>query len=203
VQVALTRDAVVEAALAVLDADGLDAVTMRALARRTGVTASTLYWHIRDKDALQVALADQIMAPALDALPALAGTVDDRAWLFAASTALRDALRAHRDGARVVAGARDSFARAEFSDAAMAALVARGVALGDARIRVLAVERFTVGYVLEEQAPAPTSAPPDLAEFERRMPTATRAIREYFAAGHTAADVFTDTLRSVVGMSGA
>ncbi|WEG10114.1 TetR family transcriptional regulator [Microbacterium horticulturae] len=197
---ALTRDAVVDAALALLDADGLDAVTMRALARRAGVTASTLYWHVRDKEDLQVVLADRIMAPALRALPQIAPATNDRQWLFAASTALRDALRAHRDGARVVAGSRDSLGRAEFSDAAMAALVARGVPLADARIRVLAAERFTVGYVLDEQAPTPTAAPPDLAELERRMPTATQAIREYFAAGRTAEDVFIDTLRSVVGM---
>jgi len=198
--VALTRDAVVDAALALLDADGLDAVTMRALARCAGVTASTLYWHIRDKEDLQVVLADRIMAPALRALPEIAPATTDRQWLFAASIALRDALRAHRDGARVVAGSRDSLGRAEFSDAAMAALVRRGVPLADARIRVLAAERFTMGYVLDEQAPTPTAAPPDLAELERRMPTATQAIREYFAAGRTAEDVFIDTLRSVVGM---
>jgi len=197
---ALTRDAVVTAALALLDARGLEAVTMRSLAQSAGVTASTLYWHIRDKDELREALADQIMAPALEALPPLEPISDDREWLFAASRALRAALLAHRDGARVVAEARDSLGRGDFSNAAMTALVARGVALGEARIRVLAAERFTVGYVLEEQAPAPSGSGPALDELERRMPTAFRAIREYFAAGHTADDVFTDTLRSVVGL---
>ncbi|QAY61623.1 TetR family transcriptional regulator [Microbacterium protaetiae] len=197
---ALTRDAVVTTALELVDAEGLDAVTMRTLARRAGVTASTLYWHIRDKDELREALADRIMAPALAKLSSLETTAGEREWLFAASVVLRDALRAHRDGARIVAEARDSFARSEFSDAAMTALVARGVALANARIRVLAAERFTVGYVLEEQAPVPSRAGPDLSELERRIPTVIRAIREYFAAGHTPDDVFTDTLRSVVGL---
>ncbi|WP_036284039.1 TetR family transcriptional regulator [Microbacterium luticocti] len=198
---ALTRDAVVQAALALLDDDGLDAVTMRVLARRAGVAASTLYWHIRDKDELHLALADRIMAPALQAVAGLGEIRDAREWLFAAACAMRDALRAHRDGARVVAGARDSFTRAEFSDGAMAALVERGVPLAEARLRVLAAERFTVGYVLEEQAPAPTGDGPDVAELERRVPTAVRAIREYFAAGRTGDDVFADTLRVVVGLA--
>ena len=40
------------AALAVLRDDGIDAVTMRAVAERAGVTATALYRHFDDKDAL-------------------------------------------------------------------------------------------------------------------------------------------------------
>lgn len=199
---ALTRDAVVTAALELVDADGLDAVTLRAVAGAVGVQAPTLYWHIRDKAALVDALADRVMAGALDALADANEHTDAARWLFAASVALRAALRAHRDGARVVSSARDSLGRIQFSDAAMAALAARGVPLAEARLRVLAAERFTVGYVLEEQAPQPAGPGPDVEEMTNRFPTATRAIREYFSAGHTADDVFTDVLRIVVGSDG-
>ena len=41
---------------------------------------------------------------------------------------------------------------------AMSALVAAGVPLRQARVITLATERFTVGYVLEEQAPRPDEA---------------------------------------------
>lgn len=196
---ALTRDAVVTAALDLVDERGVDAVTLRAVAAVVGVQAPTLYWHIRDKSALMDALADRIMAGAIDALPGSGEHEDAREWLFAASVALRAALRAHRDGARIVAASRDSLARAAFSDAAMAALVERGVSLAEARLRVLAAERFTMGYVLEEQSPPPTRPGPDLDEMTRRFPTATQAISDYFMSGRTAEDVFTDVLRIVVG----
>jgi TetR/AcrR family tetracycline transcriptional repressor len=44
---------------------------------------------------------------------------------------------------------------AAFSELAMSTLVARGIPLRQARVIVLTVERFTVGHVLEEQAPRP------------------------------------------------
>jgi AcrR family transcriptional regulator len=43
---------VVEAALALADAEGLEAVTIRRLAKRLGVTPMALYWHFRSKDEL-------------------------------------------------------------------------------------------------------------------------------------------------------
>jgi AcrR family transcriptional regulator len=49
---ALTRDAVMDAALALADREGLDAVTIRALAADVGVPPMTLYAHFADKDAL-------------------------------------------------------------------------------------------------------------------------------------------------------
>jgi AcrR family transcriptional regulator len=48
----LSRRAIAEMALTVIDADGLDALSMRALARRLGVVAGSLYHHIASRDAL-------------------------------------------------------------------------------------------------------------------------------------------------------
>src|SRR5262245_38399910 len=48
----LTRDRVVEAAIRIMDDEGLDAVTMRRVAREVGVEAMSLYNHVRDKDDL-------------------------------------------------------------------------------------------------------------------------------------------------------
>ena len=44
--------AVIEAAIRVMDAEGLDAVSMRRVAREVGVEAMSLYNHVRDKDDL-------------------------------------------------------------------------------------------------------------------------------------------------------
>jgi AcrR family transcriptional regulator len=46
------RPQILTSALAVLHEHGLDAVTMRAVADRAGVTAPALYWHFADKEAL-------------------------------------------------------------------------------------------------------------------------------------------------------
>jgi TetR/AcrR family transcriptional regulator, tetracycline repressor protein len=48
----LTRERVIKAALHIMDTEGLDAVTMRRVAREVGVEAMSLYNHVRDKDDL-------------------------------------------------------------------------------------------------------------------------------------------------------
>ena len=57
--VALDRQQVVDEALELLDDEGLDALSLRALAGRLGVQAPTLYWHIGSKAELLDALADE------------------------------------------------------------------------------------------------------------------------------------------------
>ena len=46
----LTKERIVDAALRVMDADGLEAVTMRRIGRELGVEAMSLYNHVEDKD---------------------------------------------------------------------------------------------------------------------------------------------------------
>lgn len=57
----LSRDRIVDAALALLDAEGLDAVTMQALAKRLGVGTMSLYRHVNDKDDLVNAVAERVL----------------------------------------------------------------------------------------------------------------------------------------------
>jgi len=64
---------------------------------------------------------------------------------------------------------------------------------------VLAVERFTIGYVLEEQAAPPDAAhQPAPEELMRRFPNVTRAVIEYFQDGRTADDLFEDEIRLIL-----
>jgi TetR/AcrR family tetracycline transcriptional repressor len=56
----LTRDAVVDRALRLADAIGLDALTIRKLATELGVTPMALYWHFRSKDELLDGLAERV-----------------------------------------------------------------------------------------------------------------------------------------------
>jgi TetR/AcrR family transcriptional regulator, tetracycline repressor protein len=196
--VPLNRDRVLYEAMRLVDDDGLDALSLRTLAARLGVQAPTLYWHVKNKAALLDALADAIMDEAIAALPAPAPEGDGREWLLAALGQLRAAMLRHRDGARVVSGARYSMRRGDFSERAMATLVDHGVDLHHARLLVLAGERYTVGWVLEEQSPVPDAPSPDVDALRARFPVATRAIVEYFTPGRTADDLYRDIARLVL-----
>ena len=57
----LTRESIIEATLEVVDADGIDAVSMRTVARTLGVDAKSLYNHVRGKDDLLDAVAEQLL----------------------------------------------------------------------------------------------------------------------------------------------
>jgi TetR/AcrR family transcriptional regulator, tetracycline repressor protein len=52
----LSREAIVERALAIADAEGLEAVTIRRVALEFGVTPMALYWHVQNKDELLAAM---------------------------------------------------------------------------------------------------------------------------------------------------
>ena len=198
---ALDRQQVIDEALLVLDDRGLDALSLRTLAGRLGVQAPTLYWHIGSKAELLDALADAILDDALRAIPT-PGTDDNWAeWLLTALTELRGAMLRHRDGARIVSGARLSLRRADFSESAMSTLVGHGVELQRARLLVLAGERATLGYVLEEQAPVDeTQQPPDVEELRRRFPVMTEAIGDYFSSGRNSDDLYRDIARLILGL---
>jgi AcrR family transcriptional regulator len=58
----LTRAAILQAALDLADAGGLQAVTMRAVAEQLGVTAMALYAHVGDKDGLLDGLVERLLA---------------------------------------------------------------------------------------------------------------------------------------------
>jgi TetR/AcrR family transcriptional regulator, tetracycline repressor protein len=88
----LTREVVVAQALAMADADGLEAVTVRRLADRLGVTPMALYWHVKGKDELLMAMADQLLAEVTPTRNASEPWPDQ---LRAMITALLRVMRAH------------------------------------------------------------------------------------------------------------
>jgi TetR/AcrR family transcriptional regulator, tetracycline repressor protein len=199
--VTLDRRQIVTEAIALLDADGLDGVTLRRLARRLGVQAPTLYWHIPNKAALVTAIAEEMLDQQFADLAPPEPDQPWQEWLAGLAGRLRRALLAHPDGARVISTAQLSLRMAGISELAMSTLVARGLPLRRARLIVLAVERFTVGYVLEEQAPRPDQdalAGFDLAAFTDRYPTVIAGITEYFQPGRTADDLFGDCLWLII-----
>ncbi|WP_207935701.1 TetR family transcriptional regulator [Actinomadura sp. KC216] len=95
---ATSRAEILAAARRLIDRDGWEALTIRRLAAETGVGATTLYHHVRDKDDLIVQLVnehvDQVARPDLPAEP--------RDRIIVAWTAIHDALASWPWGAEVL-----------------------------------------------------------------------------------------------------
>ncbi|GAA5053115.1 TetR family transcriptional regulator [Streptomyces similanensis] len=59
---ALSKRRIVEAAIAILDAEGERALTFRALAARLATGSGAIYWHVANKDELLAAATDDVIA---------------------------------------------------------------------------------------------------------------------------------------------
>jgi len=57
----ITREAIVETALRLLDKDGLDELSMRRLADELDTGAASLYWHVGSKDGLLELIFDRVI----------------------------------------------------------------------------------------------------------------------------------------------
>src|SRR6185295_17980549 len=57
----LTRELIVDAALVLLERDGLQGLSMRRLAQELDAGAASLYWHVGDKEELLNLLLDRIV----------------------------------------------------------------------------------------------------------------------------------------------
>ncbi|MEU9607211.1 TetR/AcrR family transcriptional regulator C-terminal domain-containing protein [Streptomyces sp. NPDC048057] len=156
----MNREAVVAAALDLLDEVGLDAVSTRQLAKRLGVEQPSLYYHFRSKKELLSAMADAAMAPhAAAPLPQPADHWRD--WFLENTRSFRRTLLMRRDGARLHAGSTPGGADLDRIARKMDFLLASGLPERDAQMAMLAASRYTVGCVLEEQADAGLGADTD------------------------------------------
>ncbi|MGW3041354.1 TetR/AcrR family transcriptional regulator [Kitasatospora sp. NPDC001159] len=147
---ALTREALAQAALRVLERDGLAGLSMRKVAAEVGVKAASLYWHVRNKEELLDLLNDAIMASAEP--PPREG--DWRVQMRGYCWRYRRVLHDNRDAAKVVAGRLapgphlfgllddqlDRLREAGFSDA-------------HAALTTYLLSSFVQGFVLQEQSP--------------------------------------------------
>jgi TetR/AcrR family tetracycline transcriptional repressor len=98
----LSRDAIVEAALRVVDEEGLEATSMRRVADELGAAPSALYWHVRNKHELLQFVFDRVVGE-IELPPP-----EPEHWQEQARTVAREmrrVLTSHRDIARVSLGA--------------------------------------------------------------------------------------------------
>jgi AcrR family transcriptional regulator len=143
------RAEILDAAIALADAGGLAAVTLRAIAQRVGATAMALYGYFPDKDSLLDAMADRVVSEVFPGrFTALAG------W--------RDRLLAAAELARTVAREHPSVIQYAFTRPAQTprtlqvveftyqALLDAGVPLAEIPRLERFVSTFVIGWALSE-----------------------------------------------------
>jgi TetR/AcrR family tetracycline transcriptional repressor len=149
----LDLDLLVQAAIAVLDEEGLDGLTTRRLAARLGVQSPALYWYVRDKDELLDLVAEAICAPALEPNAALHAdaTLGWRERLAAGMRTYRSVLRSHRDAPRLLAERPPVGPnRRRLADAAVGFVLEAGFPEPDAAVISLLLSDYVISIVGEE-----------------------------------------------------
>jgi TetR/AcrR family tetracycline transcriptional repressor len=101
----LTLDRILDAAGRIADDEGLEALSMRRLGAELGAGATSLYWHVRNKEELLDLLVDRVIGEILANVQPAVGWRDEMAE---AARATRRVLLRHRTVA-VLLGSRPTF----------------------------------------------------------------------------------------------
>jgi len=151
----LTRDRVVEAALALADKDGVEALSMRTVAAKLGVEAMSLYRHVADKDDLLLGVADRVVSE-IELPPS--GTPWREAMRRRAMSARAVFLRHPSAGIIVESCATMTPARLAYADTIMGLLMADGFDQVLAYRAFLVLDSYIYGFTMQEMSwPKPTS----------------------------------------------
>ena len=148
----LTREQIVDAAIELLDRDGLEGLNMRALGQRLGSAATAVYWHVGSKDTLIALAADQVWNEIGRPDPAAAGW---RAAAAAMATDLHAMLTRHSwlvqaFGSQVLYGP----GKASHDDHGLAVYEAAGFTSAQADRAAVTVFTFVLGHALGAAAAA-------------------------------------------------
>ncbi|MET3668084.1 tetracycline resistance transcriptional repressor TetR [Caulobacter sp. 1776] len=179
------RRRILETALELLNEVGVDALSTRVIAERLGVRQPALYWHFKNKRALLDAMNGEILARAHEARVPREG----EAWqdfVRRNARSFRAALLSYRDGARVHAGTEAEPGDLDHVEAQAMALVRAGFSPAQAMHLFIAVSRYVVGCVLEEQASPMDGAieQAQLDEAAKAYPVLAEGIAHYRQSGH-------------------
>ena len=161
----LTREAVVAAAIALADEEGLPGLSMRAVAARLGVEAMSLYHHVPNKDALLDAMVDLVFGE----FHAPQGAGPWREELRRRSVTARRTLLRHR----WAVGLMDSRRRPgpetlRHHDAVLACLRGAGFSLAATGHAVALLDAQLYGFMLQELA-LPFTGEAELAEMSAEV----------------------------------
>lgn len=148
----ISRARIVAAALDLLDEQGIEAVTARALAERLGVRAPALYWHVGSKREILDEMGTEVYRRVARTMTAQPMDGDWQQGLATYARVLRCEYLAHRDGARTFSGTRltdPEVLRAQ--EPWLRHWMASGLTLAEATAAAELVTAFVVGFVIAEQ----------------------------------------------------
>jgi AcrR family transcriptional regulator len=171
----LTRQRVVAEALAVIAQDGVQAMSMRALAARLGVVPGAVYHHVGNKQQLQDLVLDGVLAEVdFHTNPSLAWTEQ----LKLLATRLRQVLEAH-PGVAGILKTRDPLGphSLALAEAFLSPLQTAGFADREAGLAFFLLVDYTIGFAVSsprtsvnEQRVRDTAIRTQLHEFFRSLP---------------------------------
>jgi TetR/AcrR family tetracycline transcriptional repressor len=140
---------VLEAAATVLERDGYGGLTMRAVASQLGVQAPAIYWYVKDKQTLELALYDHLM----EGLAFRPDGADWRVDLRRMGIELRRHMLARRDVARLIpAGFFFAPNAMRQMDAVLGVLLAAGLSPRDAFYAFATGFSYVTNWCLAEAA---------------------------------------------------
>jgi AcrR family transcriptional regulator len=153
----LSRDRVLEAAVALADRDGLAALTMRNLASELDVEAMSLYHHVRNKDAVLDGVVELVVTEINDAVAPLPRPASPGGWRSATRERIltaRRVLLAHPWAPEVLETRTHlSPAVARYFDGLVGLLVAGGFSFDLAHHALHALGSRALGFTQELFAP--------------------------------------------------
>ncbi len=144
----LSRERIVETALALIDAHGLEAFTMRALATELGSDPMAVYRHFGNKAELLGAISDGLLAD----IGALEIDGDWRGEIVRLATHARSRLADHPGLAAVLVSAPLTPSSLTVTAEGMAMLQSAGFTAEVAAAGIDALYSYVLGYALVEQA---------------------------------------------------
>jgi AcrR family transcriptional regulator len=171
----LTQEAIVDAALKVLDAEGLEALSMRRVAEELDTGAASLYWHVGSKDGLLDLVFDRVIGEQQIPDP------EPERWreqLKEVGRTMRSAILRHRDIVSISIGRIPLGPNAlRYSERVLAILRAGGVPDELAVLGHHLLISVVNGFTMDETGAggeAPTDQPP--------LEDAARMVRDYLVS---------------------
>jgi AcrR family transcriptional regulator len=151
----LTREKVLDAALELVDAQGLPALSMRKLGAVLGVEGMTLYHYFPSKAALLDSLVERVFGLAMADAP-VGGAGEWTGWLYGFARSMRTTLLRHPGALTLVATRPVSTPESlRMVEHALAQLRAAGLPLARAMDVINAVATFVIGHTLAEVGQTP------------------------------------------------
>ncbi|OJY67962.1 MAG: hypothetical protein BGP16_03875 [Sphingobium sp. 66-54] len=156
----IDKSTIVDAALAILDRDGFEAVSLRNVSHALGIKAPSLYWHVKNKGELLGHMAEQLFRNILADVPPAEGWED---WLRGLALTVYRHQQETRDIRRLMIEARmDQAVVGEFSEIMSEGLIARGCERSLAFDAQRSAMTLATGWTIMPHDPKLTENKPEL-----------------------------------------